>query len=568
MQIIEHSVIGTRSAVLRLRRPGAELQFVVFPMLHVSSPRFYADVTERLRRCDLLVVEGVGGRSTLGRAITLTYRLMPANKRSHLVVDNIAYGSLGVPLINPDVTVDEFTQSWRTLPWRARIVLWCVMPFVAVMQFFGGRRHLLGPEVELSDLPDTQQETFDDHELAQQLDDVFSGTRDERLLAALSAIDRERSAERIDVAVVYGAGHTTAIVHGLLKRHGYRPRTAEWLTVVEPEEHPVATARRRADRRREKAAARSATAGTGPASASSPHARSGGPDGAGGAESAAPRPARAVPASAVPAPDEPADARAEAIRVALTRRMASADPDAYQPKLAETLDALARRLSQLGRHEEALRAADEAVDVYDELEDRHPGMYRSALGAATSDFALQLDRLGRYADALAVDQQAVEILRGLDRNNPGGRADGLGHALTNLSVSLAQADRDDEALQAAQEAVELYQAARKQAAGSRTTAYSRALVILAASLETLGRHGEALDVAKRAANVCHESGSTGSAERAQQLAAALRSVSEICGRLGQHDEAAAATAEAEAARVEADSLTGRPGGPAGTSGLT
>ncbi|BCB75045.1 hypothetical protein Pflav_014550 [Phytohabitans flavus] len=58
VQIVEHSVIGTRSSVLRLRRPGTELQFVVFPMFHVASPRFYAEVSERLRRCDLLVVEG------------------------------------------------------------------------------------------------------------------------------------------------------------------------------------------------------------------------------------------------------------------------------------------------------------------------------------------------------------------------------------------------------------------------------------------------------------------------------------------------------------------------------
>lgn len=38
--------------------------------------------------------------------------------------------------------------------------------------------------------------------------------------------------ERIDVAVVYRAGHVPAIVRGLLERHGYQARTAEWLTVV------------------------------------------------------------------------------------------------------------------------------------------------------------------------------------------------------------------------------------------------------------------------------------------------------------------------------------------------
>ncbi|MFI6265843.1 hypothetical protein [Micromonospora sp. NPDC051006] len=53
------------------------------------------------------------------------------------------------------------------------------------------------------------------------------------LLAALSELIRTRSSEPIDVAVVYGAGHVPAIVRGLVDRHGYRPRTAEWITVLD-----------------------------------------------------------------------------------------------------------------------------------------------------------------------------------------------------------------------------------------------------------------------------------------------------------------------------------------------
>ncbi|MFI7490469.1 hypothetical protein ACIBXA_19015 [Micromonospora echinaurantiaca] len=233
MQIIEHSIIGTRSAVLRLRRPGSQLEFVLFPMLHVASPEFYAAVTQRLRRCDLLVVEGVRGRSVLAWAVTLTYRVMPANKRSGLVVDNIAYRSLGVEVINPDVTTAEFAQGWRAMPLRYRLQLWCLLPIVAVAQFFGGTRRLLSPEVELNDLPSARDELYSDSDFADHFERTFGGDRDERLLVALAELVRTRSSERIDVAVVYGAGHVPAIVRGLVDRHGYRPRTAEWLTVLD-----------------------------------------------------------------------------------------------------------------------------------------------------------------------------------------------------------------------------------------------------------------------------------------------------------------------------------------------
>jgi hypothetical protein len=309
VQIVEHSIIGTRSAVVRLRRPGTGLQFVVFPMFHVASPQFYADVSERLRRCDLLVVEGVSGRSVLGWAITSTYRLIPANKRAGLVQDNIQYGSLGVPLIYPDVTAAEFGQSWRRLPLRIRLLMWLVMPIVAVLQLGGGRRRLLGPKVELDDLPSD----LDDHELAGQLDDVFGGARDERLLAALSEIHQERAAERIDVAVVYGAAHAAAIVHGLRRRHGYHARSGEWLTVVAPAAHP---ARRT------------------PASAPAPEPK----------PAPEPTPERVRP--------EATDARSQLAQVAVARRMAATEPDAYRPILAAALDALALRLCDLDCREE------------------------------------------------------------------------------------------------------------------------------------------------------------------------------------------------------------------------
>jgi len=232
MQIIEHSMIGTRSAVLRLKRRGADLQFVLFPMIHVADPRFYAAVADRLRRCDLLIVEGVGGRSALTWALTLTYRIIPANKRSGLVVDDIAYESLGVPLVNADVTSGELAAGWWTIPWRHRLTAWCVVPFVVAAQFVGGTRRLLSPEVEVSDLPTAQEEALTDSEFGEHFERTIVGDRDEHVLGVLSELVRTRSAERIDVAVVYGAGHVPAIVRGLHQRHGYRPCTADWLTVL------------------------------------------------------------------------------------------------------------------------------------------------------------------------------------------------------------------------------------------------------------------------------------------------------------------------------------------------
>jgi hypothetical protein len=38
MQIIEVSVIGVRSGVLRLTRPDTPLRFEIYPMVHIGEP--------------------------------------------------------------------------------------------------------------------------------------------------------------------------------------------------------------------------------------------------------------------------------------------------------------------------------------------------------------------------------------------------------------------------------------------------------------------------------------------------------------------------------------------------
>jgi pheromone shutdown protein TraB len=61
---------------------------------------------------------------------------------------------------------------------------------------------------------------------------VLIDRRDQLLLDALGRIHLERCDESITVAVVYGAGHIPAVAAGLMARYGYRPREAEWITLL------------------------------------------------------------------------------------------------------------------------------------------------------------------------------------------------------------------------------------------------------------------------------------------------------------------------------------------------
>ncbi|MFB9236327.1 hypothetical protein ACFFWC_12325 [Plantactinospora siamensis] len=235
MQIIEVTELAVRSAVIRLRRRETPLQFVLYPMIHMAQPAFYRAVTARLRRADVIVVEGVGGgrrkHSVLAGALTLSYSALRWNRRAKLVEQHIDYAALGVPLIHPDVSLEEFSAGWRRVPLAHRLAMWCLLPFLILADLFGGTRMIWTRATELNDLPSPQDEALTNYSPA--LEAAFLGERDQRLLDALYRLHEERGGESIEVAVVYGAAHMPAVVHGMLGRYGYRARSADWLTVAD-----------------------------------------------------------------------------------------------------------------------------------------------------------------------------------------------------------------------------------------------------------------------------------------------------------------------------------------------
>lgn len=162
--------------------------------------------------------------------LTLTYRGRRRNARAGLVEDDIDYRGLGVPLLRPDPDAGEFRELWRTIPWRHRATLWCVLPFWLVADRVAGPRHTFRRYARLAmdDLPSNEEVLL----RYDEIEDVLLDARDARVLDALGAVVAERGEEPITVGIVYGAGHVPAVVQGLIARHGYRVTGAEWVTAV------------------------------------------------------------------------------------------------------------------------------------------------------------------------------------------------------------------------------------------------------------------------------------------------------------------------------------------------
>jgi len=236
--------------------------------------------------------------------------------------------------------------------------------------------------------------------------------------------------------------------------------------------------------------------------------------------------------------------------VDLRRELAARRPDAFNPNLAASLNNLAKFLSELGRREEALDAARQAVDLRRELAARRPDAFNPDLAMSLNNLAKFLSELGRREEALDAARQAVDLYRELAAHRPDAFNPNLAASLNNLAKFLSELGRREEALDAARQAVDLY----RELAAHRPDAFNPNLAMslnnLANFLSELGRREEALDAARQAVDLCRELAAHRPDAFNPNLAASLNNLANRLSELGRREEALDAARQAVDLRRE------------------
>jgi tetratricopeptide (TPR) repeat protein len=183
--------------------------------------------------------------------------------------------------------------------------------------------------------------------------------------------------------------------------------------------------------------------------------------------------------------------------VDLWRPIAVGDPS-HLADLAVAVGNLVARLGDLGRDQEALDAAEEDIRLWRPLAADDPS-HRADLAMAAINLGNHLAALKRYQEALEAVKDAVNLCRPLIGEDPSHRAY-LAKALELLGSCLGKLGRREEALKAAEEALDLW---RPIAADdhSHQPDLARSLDSLGNRLADLGRGQEALDAAKEAVDL-------------------------------------------------------------------
>lgn len=121
--------------------------------------------------------------------------------------------------------------------------------------------------------------------------------------------------------------------------------------------------------------------------------------------------------------------------ITLCRNGIDADPRRFGWALLSSLDTLARCLAELGEHEQALPPGEEHVSILRRLTPHRP-VYRESLATGLHMVGVYASGAGRFTDALRATDEAIELYRLLDEERPGAFASKLAAATENRDLYL------------------------------------------------------------------------------------------------------------------------------------
>ncbi|MER5618212.1 tetratricopeptide repeat protein, partial [Streptomyces sp. NPDC002215] len=226
------------------------------------------------------------------------------------------------------------------------------------------------------------------------------------------------------------------------------------------------------------------------------------------------------------------------------RTLAEANPDAYLPNLATSLNNLSVRLGAVGRREKGLAAIQEAVRIRRTLAEANPDAYLPDLATSLNNLSVRLGEAGRREKGLAAIQEAVRIRRTLAEANPDAHLHNLATSLNNLSNRLGAVGRREEGLAAIQEATGHYRTLAETNPDAHLPDLAMSLNNLSNRLGAVGRREEGLAAIQEATGHYRTLAETNPDAHLHNLATSLNNLSLRLGAVGRREEGLAAIQEA------------------------
>jgi tetratricopeptide (TPR) repeat protein len=219
------------------------------------------------------------------------------------------------------------------------------------------------------------------------------------------------------------------------------------------------------------------------------------------------------------APEEALEAAQEAVQ--RYRELAMHNPSLFSSELAGSLFNLGLVLSALHKKEESLSAVQEAAAMYRAVASHRPNTFSPNLAKCLNALGSDLYALGRKEEALEAMAEAVQLRRELARQQPDAFALDLAMSLENLGRVFFFVGRAEEALEATREAVQLRRWLAIQRPEVLLNGLANSLNNLGLVLSSLGKREEALSAAREAVGLYVSLGRRGLAFSRESFGAIL-----------------------------------------------
>ncbi|MEZ7132641.1 tetratricopeptide repeat protein [Nonomuraea sp. AD125B] len=231
--------------------------------------------------------------------------------------------------------------------------------------------------------------------------------------------------------------------------------------------------------------------------------------------------------------EEALEAITEAVDI--RRHLAEARPDAFLPDLAMSLNNQSADLGALGRREEALEAITEAVDIRRRLAEARPDAFLPDLAMSLNNQANRLGDLGQHEKALEAITEAVRTYRHLTEARPDAFLPHLAGSLNNQANRLGDLGQHEKALEAITEAVRTYRHLTEARPDAFLPDLAGSLNNQSTDLGALGRHEEALEAITEAVDIRRRLAEARPDAFLPDLAMSLNNQSVRLGELGLHE---------------------------------
>ncbi|QLA16531.1 tetratricopeptide repeat protein [Desulfolutivibrio sulfoxidireducens] len=250
----------------------------------------------------------------------------------------------------------------------------------------------------------------------------------------------------------------------------------------------------------------------------------------------------AVRLSALGKHEEALAAAQEAVK--LHRSLIQIDQDAFRPNLALSLNTLANCRFELAQYKKASTAVQEAVNLYRTLAKINPETFRFDLSKSLNTHANILAEIGQRDEALVSIQEAAAIRRALAQTDPKTFRPYLATTLNNLATILTELRRPEEALNPAQESVTIRRALTKAHPDAFRPDLARSLNNLANIFSMLDKRDKALAATQEAVELYRTLTKAHPDAFRPDLAASLTNLANVLSSLEKHEKALPAAQEA------------------------